>query len=448
MKWNEFIAARADRVFLEEAGRPLMTGAFFDRMRAAADNLVWLGMSAPGILTAFQASPALAMVEYLFSVIHAGGVALPLNPHFPESYKQDIERRLGAGSLKESASTGVDWDAPATLVLTSGSSSFPKAVAHSLRGHLASAAAANTNIALAPGDRWLFSLPLYHVSGLGILFRCLEAGATVVMPPLEGELLHSIRALRITHCSLVAAQLQRCMEAEGGVAALRNLKAVLLGGSAIPPALIDRAHAAGLPLHTSYGLTECASQICCTRPGANREELSTSGYPLGADRVRINAAGVIEVGGPSLMLGYWQDGALDRPFTEDGWFATRDLGAWDAAGRLHVLGRADNVFVCGGENVQPEEVERALLTLEGVLQAVVAPVPHPVYGATVVAIVESEVPIGEVAAAWRTQLQALLPKHAVPRHFLPWPVNHAEHAAIKVSREKLRAYAEAVLHSQ
>src|SRR5215217_8347264 len=103
-------------------------------------------------------------------------------------------------------------DRPATVVFTSGSSGVPKAALHTFRNHYFSALGSNTNIALAPGDRWLHSLPLYHVGGLSIVFRCLLAGATVVLPEPGASLGEAIAwGGGATHVSLVSTQLLRLL---------------------------------------------------------------------------------------------------------------------------------------------------------------------------------------------------------------------------------------------
>ncbi|MBL7644618.1 MAG: o-succinylbenzoate--CoA ligase [Candidatus Hydrogenedentes bacterium] len=322
-------------------------------------------------------------------------------------------------------------DPAATIIFTSGSTGTPKAAVLSLRNHLENARISNANIPLALGDTWLLSLPMHHVAGFGVLFRCLVAGATIALPEPGAPLALAVKASGATHISLVARQLAQVLGAD---AHLERLKSLLLGGSAIPAPLIDRALAAGLPIHTSYGMTETASQIAATPPGANRAQLASSGRPLVAGAVRINEDGCIQVAGPTRFLGYWRDGALQRPFDDAGWFTTSDQGYLDDEGFLHVTGRKDNVFIAGGENIQPEEIERALCALPGIIQAIVVPVAHPEFGTTPVAFVACSGPLD--AAEISNALLRILPRFKVPRHYYPWPDEHAE-VGLKVSRAAL-----------
>src|SRR3712207_445663 len=132
-----------------------------------------------------------------------------------------------------------------------------------------------------------------------------------------------------------------------------------------------------------------ASQVTTTPPGASRGELRTSGRPLPHREVAVSGGGEILVRGETLFAGYVEGDPVRRPLDADGWFHTGDLGALDENGYLGVRGRRDNLFVSGGENIQPEEIEEALSGLDGVQDAVVVPVPDLEFGAHPVAFVRA-----------------------------------------------------------
>ena len=319
-------------------------------------------------------------------------------------------------------------DRPATVIFTSGSTGAPKAALHTFGNHYYSALGSNANIALAPGDRWLHSLPLYHVGGLSILFRCLLAGAAVTLPQPDAPLAEAIADA--THASLVSTQLLRLLRE--GVFDPGGLRAILLGGGRIPVPLVEEAAGRGLPVHTSYGLTEMASQVTATPPGASREELRTSGRPLPHREISISEDGEVLVRGKTLFAGYVEGEAVIRPLDADGWFHTGDLGELDAEGYLRVRGRKDNLFVSGGENIQPEEIEEALCRLEGVEEAVVVPVPDTEFGSRPVAFVRTDGgEPGDLARA----LEPALPRFKIPVAFHGWP---EESGGMKVHRAFLR----------
>jgi len=416
-----------------------------------------------GHLVCIALPPGTPTPILLMALFRLGAVAVPVNTRFPAQYLLDMLKRVrcknmivpyGASvttahgklyalaphdlvddRIETDEAISLPLERPATIMLTSGSASIPKAALHSYGNHYHNALRSNRNIPVDPGDRWLLSLPLYHVAGIGILFRCLLGGGTVVFPGANEGMADTILKYRVTHVSLVPTQLFRLLQDPTGVEALRRLKAILLGGSAIPEALLRRAHEAKLPLFTTYGLTEMASQVATTRPGDPLDRLLTSGRPLAADSVRISKQGEILVRGKTRFLGYVSGSTLEPPFIEEGWFPTGDLGHLDAQGYLHVTGRRDSRFVAGGENIQPEEVEAALCGIEGVLEAVVVPVESEEFVATPVAFVRLESRACPDEALLAEQLGPRLPRYKIPRRFFPWPEEDPGEA-MKISRQE------------
>jgi len=354
-----------------------------------------------------------AFVDTLFRCLDAGVPVVPLNRRLPETTRRAQIDFLRRQALFEDA---------ATVLFTSGSSARPKAVVHDVNAHVMSARGANANIPLGAGDRWLVSLPLYHVGGLAILFRCREAGAEHVLRDPDCAFAEQIVRDQITHLSLVPTQLQDLLDA---AVDLSGLKAILLGGAVIPPALVERAVAAGLPLHTTYGMTETASQVTTTRPGATLDELATAGSVLKHRELSFDDGGQILVRGPVRFLGYAGEARLDPQV----WFETGDVGALDEHGRLQVEGRLDNQFISGGENIHPETIERALLLLPDVTQAKVLPKEDARYGQRPVAFVEAPEFSPEI---WAAELSRSLPKFMVPVAFYPWPTDLPN--GLKISR--------------
>lgn len=453
-------ASAPGRIALRAPDAVLTYGAWHERVLTATQRLRAAGVER-GSRLALSRPNGVDLLTLLMAAFRIGAIACPLNPAFPEEYRKTLLERLGStlgisgggwggggtsgqgGLSGRSGPSGAAppravWrlDLPATIIFTSGSTGAPEAAALSLRNHVEAARLSNANIPLGPGDSWLLSLPLHHVAGFGVLFRCLIAGATIVLPDPGVGLREYAAVSGAAHISLVARQLAQWLD---GASAGPRPNAILLGGSAIPAPLLDRALDAGLPVHTSYGMTETASQIAATPPGATRAQLATSGRPLARDSVRIGEGGLIEVNGPTRFLGYWADGAVHAPFGEDGWFRTSDCGYFDADGFLHVTGRKDNVFIAGGENIQPEAVERALLRLPGITRAVVAPAPHPEFGATPAAFVECDGPLDP--GGIREALGRVLPRFQIPRHIFAWPADLGQEG-MKISRRDFAEEAE------
>ncbi|MDX1420045.1 MAG: o-succinylbenzoate--CoA ligase [Rubricoccaceae bacterium] len=391
-----------------------------------------------GTRVAVRAETTPRFVALLLAALRTGHVLAPLSPRLPEAAVQEHLDRIACRGLLDLDATPLPraspsdprpldllLDRPATVVFTSGSTGTPKAAQLTAGNHVWSARGWAERLPLGPGDRWLLDLPLSHVGGLAVVYRCALAGAAVAIPSPRTPTGEAVRRLGATHASLVSTQLRRLLRDAGEP--LPTLRALVLGGSAIPSALLDDAHAAGLPVATSYGLTEMASTVTATAPGAARADLGTSGrlLPYRDLRIREGERGSvpqeIEVRGATRFAGYVDGDALTTPFDDDGWFATGDLGHLDGAGRLVVTGRRDNRFVSGGENVQPEAIEAALLALPGVARAVVVPVPDAEFGlrpAAFVVTASGKAPDGPALAA---ALRERLPGYLVPVAFLRWP---------------------------
>ena len=336
----------------------------------------------------------------------------------------------------EATAADFPLDRPATIVFTSGSTGDAKAALHTWGNHYFSARGSAANIPVGAGDRWLLSLPLYHVGGLAIAVRCALGGAAVVLPTPGQPIAGACAAHRITHLSLVATQLRRVLRDRSASDVTEALKAVLVGGGPVPFELFRQAHERGWPVHATYGCTEMASQVATTPPGADLDALQTAGQVLPHREVTIAESGDIWVRGDTLFPGYVDRSSLHDPSNNDGWYPTGDLGRIDEAGYLHVEGRIDNQFISGGENIQPEEIERALRQLDGVRRAVVVPVPDDTFGQRPVAFVDVE-GSPEALEDWRAALSESLPRFKLPIALYAWPGEHPGEG-MKVDREALR----------
>lgn len=433
----------------------------------------------PGARVALCFPRGLDYLVLLVALLRTGAVAVPLSTRLPGDAVRAAVRSVGARWLVTTAALSLeegrvlapgdlvcparvgrvtrpkplagvpdavlDVERPATVVFTSGSTGRPRAAVHAFRQHYFSALGSQANLPLAPGDRWLLSLPLYHVGGLAIVFRCLLAGATVVLPARDEPMGEALRKYDVTHVSMVATQLYRLLRETTAThrALPPSLRAVLLGGGPASSALIDEALNREVPLHTSYGLTEMASQVTTTPPGAPPDKLRTAGRVLPWREVKIDPGGEILVRGATRFDGYLVEAGIEPAFDGDGWFHTGDLGRLDDDGYLHVIGRKDNMFISGGENIHPEEIEAALHELEGVRRAVVVPVPDAEFGARPVAFVDGET--GRIPR-WRERLAERLPRFKLPVAFYAWP-EHAPVAGFKVNRPAFRRLAEE-LHAE
>lgn len=279
----------------------------------------------------------------------------------------------------------------ALVVETSGTTSRPKRVALSSDALLASAAASQTALG-APGQ-WILALPTHYIAGLQVLVRSIAAGtAPAVLAPGSfdprafAELAASMDARVARYTSLVPTQLHRLVEAaEGGDRpadadarrirdAVRRLDAILVGGQATPPHLVDGAAALGWRVVRTYGSSETAGGCVY------------DGVPVATAEVAV-VDGQVELAGPMLAEGYLGDpAATDAAFGEhDGrrWYRTGDGGEL-VGGVLRITGRLDDVVISGGEKLRLAAVEEAVRSLAawhpGLGEAVVVPGEHAGWG--------------------------------------------------------------------
>lgn len=315
-------------------------------------------------------------------------------------------------SAEDSQANGIQWQPTrlVSLVFTSGSSGAAKAVAHSGENHLASAAGLLAKFSFQQEDSWLLSLPLFHVSGLAIVWRWLAVGARLVLPE-NKPLLNQLS--EVTHASLVPTQLQRFLTELTSASIQNKLKRVLLGGAVIPVALTDRAKQANIECWLGYGMTETASTVSAKLADSS----AGVGQVLPNRQLRLQDKQIM-VQGSVLGLGYYHRGRL-RPMTDSsGWLATGDLGAF-VDNELFILGRQDNMFISGGENIHPEQIERILLSHPAISQALVFPCADAEFGQRPVAVIESTVTFEQTELC--DFLQEKLAKFMWPVHYYYLP---------------------------
>jgi len=353
----------------------------------------------------------------------AEGIESSRRPLTASGASLDLARTAFACSLKNRPFQPVNRttraaDAPlppgiAIVIATSGSEGEPRRVMLSDAGLDAAAAAANDHLSLLPGDLWLDCLPLHHIGGLSILWRCTRAGAGVLLH--EGfaaeAVANSLASQPVTHLSLVPAMLARLLECCARPPS--SLRHVVIGGAALSRVLHNRATAAGWPLDPSYGLSETAAQVATHRASDGPWHEGLVGRPLGANEFALTADGRIRIRGPQVLAGYVDGGGVDG----DGWLTTGDIGKIDEEGRLTVTGRADDMLISGGSNIHPLTVESCLAACPGIRDVAVTGLRDPVWGDRIVALVVGDATPEGIRAWCRTRL----PGAALPRHIVRLP---------------------------
>jgi O-succinylbenzoic acid--CoA ligase len=253
-------------------------------------------------------------------------------------------------------------------------------------------------------DPWLCCLPLAHVGGLLVLMRGVLLGAPVtVQPGFDPAAIAAREDAAFT--SIVPTMLLRLLEVEVD---LTGFRAILVGGAHLSPDLRERAERAGAHVIETYGLTESCGGVVY------------DGLPLPGTETRIDADGGVQLKGPTLMRGYRFDPeGTAAAFTEDGWLRPGDAGEIDGGGRLHVVGRVDDLINSGGERVWPREVEDALRDHPRVGHVAVGGRLDTEWGQRVVAwVVPADPRDPPTLDELRDHAAATIARHKVPRELV------------------------------
>jgi len=378
------------------------------RIRCAAGAFAELGVE-KGDRVALWAPNCAEWIIAAFGLLTAGGVLVPVNTRFKPDEAADIIGRSGAKAvLVCKGFLGLDYSAPAgvpvidlksdflstgtpfhrdvagtdisDIIFTSGTTGRPKGArmnhVQTLRMYEEWATLAD----LREGDRYLMINPYFHTFGLkaGLIASFLRGATMLPVAAFEiDRVVELIAAERITmlpgpptlyHSLLAVEDKDR----------LATLRAGVTGAADIPVELVHRIHEE-LPfrsLMTGYGLTE-AGNVTLSRPGDSFEDVATTaGLPCEDVEVRIADDGEVLVRGYGVMQGYLDDPvATAEAIDANGWLHTGDLGSFTESGRLRIVGRKKDMFIVGGFNAYPAEIEGFLLEHPAVAQAAVIGVP-------------------------------------------------------------------------
>jgi len=311
-------------------------------------------------------------VHEMRSILAAGDVLVPVRS--PDDDLPRIDEALPPGAV---------------VIRTSGSTGQPRHIVIPAAAFEESARVSAARLDLRPDDVWWASLSPAHVGGIALLRRADMLGCEIEPTGgFDASVFWDLCASRrITHASLVPTMLRRILEARPGDADASSLRAVLIGGAAADPEMLRRAIDVGIPVATTWGMTETASQVATATPGETASDPTHAGRPLPGVSVRAGVGGRLAVRTPTMALGELVEGRLRALTGEEGWYLTDDLGRIDEAGFVRITGRASDRIISGGVNVDPVDIERGIRALPWVDDVAVVGMPDPEWGERVVAVV-------------------------------------------------------------
>lgn len=432
----------------------------FDQLNDLA-NATARGLSARGYAQgeriAILAANSVEFIAVVLGIMRAGLVAVPVNYRFPKALIEYVVADSGArllfcdsaraaqapegvprvlldgiedGGLEAGLKQFVDpgafvsfapsADEPAMILYTSGSTGKPKGVVLSHAAHLW---VVRTRLLATPlaEERALIAAPLYHMNALALGLLTLASGATAVLLPqfTALEYIEAIERYRCTWLTAVPPMIAMMLREHGRLegADLSSVRVVRMGSAPVSASLLQQIHNL-LPnarVINAYGTTEGGPVVFGPHPqGLNSPPLSVGhAHPQVQLRLRdadgaVSDEGVLELKGPGLMSGYHNRPDLRDPFTADGFYITGDVFRRDHDGFYSFIGRRDDMFVSGGENIYPGEIEKLLERHPAVQQACVVPVEDSIKGFKPMAFVVLRADV----AASEQELKAFTLEHA------------------------------------
>jgi len=468
----DLIARRAaltpGRIAFEEAagGRTLTYAGLDDRAGRAAAIMAERGVGA-GDRVAILTRNRIAFFEILFACAKLGAILVPLNWRMPPAeldgliadaapvllFHGSIEAGAAAALARPPAALDIDGDyeallaatAPAPtratwpadgiwyLIYTSGTTGRPKGVIYSFRMALANHVNIGGAIGLSGADTNLTFLPIFHTAGINLhaLPTLIAGGRVIVMDGYNGDVITALlEARRLDTFFAVPTVYQSLLDHPRFAAApLDRVRHWGCGGAPLPDSLAIRCRELGIRVCNGMGMTETGPTAFLVDPADAWERIGSVGKPQLLCSARIvgpdgREAGPDEVGdlqfsGPGVTPGYWANEEATRvAFTEDGWLRSGDLARRDRDGFVYIAGRRKEMFISGGENVYPAEVENVLSAHPAVVDAAVLAEADPKWGEVGRAFVQLAPDGGHPDGAELTAYcRARLAPYKVPRRF-------------------------------
>jgi len=312
------------------------------------------------------------------------------------------EEVLAQGSDEEPETTEqVTLDTPHIIMYTAGTTGLPKGAVLTQGCSFWNAVNLELDMNFHPMDRDLLVLPMFHIGGIGLFtLPMIHVGGTVVIQRSfdAGTTLRLLREEKITLFFAVPAIFLFLIQHPAfGAEAFRDVRLIMSGGAPLPISLVRQYHEAGIVLQQGFGMSEAAPSISTLPNSLALKKAGSIGRALFHVEARVvddhmkdlppNGVGELVIRGPNLMIEYWNRPDATQEAFSGGWFHSGDMARMDEEGDLYIVDRKKDMFISGGENVYPAEVENAIFELPQVAEAAVIGVRDERWGEAGQAIV-------------------------------------------------------------
>lgn len=290
-----------------------------------------------------------------------------------------------------------DTNKTAVVIFTSGSTGIPKGVMLSFNNLISSVETGNEILQQSSNDRWLASLPFYHIGGFSIITRTLLAGASMIIPDSSdiNNFKKSINKFKPTLASFVGTQLKKLLDEKFTLT--NNFKNILIGGGFVDDEFISSAVDKGWNISKVYGSSETSSFVAAFSLKGFRDKTKSSGRVIPPNEILIvdeqkkilppNSVGEIAVKSEAVFKGYLNNDTETKNKLVGNTYHTGDIGYIDEDGFLFVEARRTDLIVTGGENVNPLEVEKQILQRKNIKECCVVGIEDKTWGQIVVAAI-------------------------------------------------------------
>lgn len=367
-------------------------------------------------------------------------------------FRHYCDKRSSFPEDEQNPGVELSSDAPIFILFTSGTTGFPKGAIYTHKMLFWNSINTSLSLLVNTDSRTVNCMPPFHTGGWNVLTTPFlhHGGYTCLLRKFEAELVLQLLAseratifMGVPTMLKMIADLPAFAEIE-----LPHLQYIIVGGEPMPVPLIEKWHRKGIPIRQGYGMTEVGPNLTSLHQDDAIRKKGSIGRPNFYVETKIvdehhqsvptGTAGELLLRGPMVTPGYWRQKEATQKAIRDGWFYTGDRVRMDEEGYLYVEDRIKNMFISGGENVYPAEVERVILQHENVNEVVVVGVPDKKWGEVGYALVVYKKEEGAHLEELTAFCQERLARFKVPKHFCAvdtLPKNDTG----KIDRKSLRA---------